>query len=403
MSNKSSLTKFDKKKILCYNIYRQMKKYIIQFFKQQEDKALDNLQENKAEDGYIKMDQSLEDPADRVKKVEEIIANTPSERLTPVYLDKLSDYIIYAMDKEERKKKKILTDNHMVTVNKREMSYEGLVGKLENGEDGIYNIMTNDKNIIFAPKVKITEEDIETIPGLKELREGIERVEEECKSARGARAFRLKKQLIEMRQDQYVLKNAYKKPTYVMNITKSLFKLDLPDENYVDDDGNPQSGTLINLFNPKHISALLCNYSQIKEDCQDKFNSDIKQLMEDLDALVDATLKDEYPLYYDLVIYKIDGMQNIDIQQKLFEDYGIKHSVEYISSLQRNKIPKMIADKAGDDWLIWHYTNEEYGKWKKCSRCGQTKLANNRFFSKNSTSKDHFYSICKCCRNKKKG
>ena len=55
--------------------------------------------------------------------------------------------------------------------------------------------------------------------------------------------------------------------------------------------------------------------------------------MEDLDALVDATLKDEYPLYYDLVIYKIDGMQNIDIQQKLFEDYGIKHSVEYISSL----------------------------------------------------------------------
>lgn len=349
------------------------------------------------------MDQSLESPADRVKKVEEIIANTPSERLTPVYLDKLSDYIIYAMDKEERKKKKILTDNHMVTVNKREMSYEGLVGKLENGEDGIYNIMTNDKNIIFAPKVRITEEDVETIPGLKELREGIERIEEECKSARGARAFRLKKQLIEMRQDQYVLKNAYKKPTYVMNITKSLFKLDLPDENYVDDEGNPQSMTLINLFNPKHVSALLCNYSQIKEDCQDKFNSDIKQLMEDLDALVDATLKDEYPLYYDLVIYKIDGMQNIDIQQKLYEDYGIKHSVEYISSLQRNKIPKMIADKAGDDQLIWHYTNEEYGKWKKCSRCGQVKLANNRFFSKNSTSKDGFYSICKCCRNKKKG
>ena len=47
------------------------------------------------------------------------------------------------------------------------------------------------------------------------------------------------------------------------------------------------------------------------------------------------------------------------------------------------------------------YTFEEKGNWKKCSRCGQVKLAHNHFFSKNSTSKDHFYSICKECRNKK--
>ena len=367
---------------------------------------MDNLQEKeelKAEDGYIKMDYSLTSPADRVKKVEEIIANTPSERLTPFYLDKLSNYIIFAMDKEEKKQKKILTDNHMVTVNRRETSYEGLAGKLENGEDGIYNIMVNDKNIIFAPKVSITERDVETIPGLKELQEEIAKIEAQSKTARGKRAYLLKRQLIEMRQDQYVLKNTNRKPTYVMNVTKSLSKLDLPDENYIDDEGNVKSATLINLFEPKHISALLCNYSQIKEECQDKFNSDIKQLMEDLDTLVDATLKEKYPMYQDLVVYKIDGMSNLEIQEKLKDDYGIKHSVEYISSLQRNKIPKMIADKAADDYLIWHYTNVEYGHWKKCSRCGQVKLAHNRFFSKNSTSKDGFYSICKECRNKKKG
>lgn len=220
-----------------------------------------------AEDGYIKMDYNLVTPEERVEKVKEIIANTPSNKLTPLYLEKLSNYIIFAMDKEERKQKKILTDNHMVTVNRRETSYEGLVGKLENGEDGIYNIMTNDKNIIFAPKVNITADDIENIPGLKELREEIEKVEQQCKTARGKRAYLLKKQLIEMRQDQYVLKNVYKKPTYIMNITKSLSKLDLPDEIYMDDEGNVKSATLINLFNPKHVSALLCNYSQIKEDC----------------------------------------------------------------------------------------------------------------------------------------
>ena len=61
----------------------------------------------------------------------------------------------------------------------------------------------------------------------------------------------------------------------------------------------------------------------------------------------------------------------------------------------------MLADAAAEDYLIWHFTVEEKGTWKKCSKCGQIKLAHNRFFSKNSASKDNFYSICKECRNKK--
>ena len=135
---------------------------------------------------------------------------------------------------------------------------------------------------------------------------------------------------------------------------------------------------------------------------QNYFNNDLKWLMFDLDTAVDKALQEKYPLYYDLVIYKIDGKQNQEIQDLLFQKHGIKHSVEYISSLWRNKIPKLIAEQAQTDWLVWHYTQEEKGKWKRCSRCGQIKLAHNRFFSKNKTSKDGFYSICKECRNKKK-
>ena len=116
-----------------------------------EEATIENNQLNeemKAEDdpGYIKMDWTLETPEKRVAKVNEIIAKTPSERLTPNYLEKLADYVIYAADKEERKKKKILTENRLVTVNKRETSYEGLIGKLENGEDGIYNMIINKNN-----------------------------------------------------------------------------------------------------------------------------------------------------------------------------------------------------------------------------------------------------------------
>ena len=349
-----------------------------------------------------KLDYSLQTPQERNELVKKIIDETPPEQLTNKYLTILSDYIIFAMDKEERKKKKILTDNRMVTVNRRETSFQGLAGQLENGEDGIYNMIANDKNIIFMPKVTITEEDIKEIPGLKDLRDAIDNVEKQFKAATGKRKFLLKKQLIEMRQDQYVLKSAYRQPMYMMNVTKSFSKLQLDGKITITEDGQVKSTELVSLFDQKHVSALLCNYSKLKEDAWSKFSSDSYYLMEDLDNLIERTLKDKYPLYYDLLIYKIDGKQNIEIQELLNEKHGIKHSVEYISSLWRNKIPKLLAEQAQEDYLIWHYTMQERGKWKRCSRCGEVKLAHNRFFSKNKTSKDGFYSICKCCRNKKK-
>lgn len=350
----------------------------------------------------IKLDYSLETPQERNELVKKIIAQTPPEKLTNRYIEILTDYIIFAMDKEERKKKKILTDNRMVTVNKRETSFEGLIGKLENGEDGIYNMIANDKNIIFTPKVGITQKDIDEIPALKELRKEIEKVEKAEKAAKGKKKYLLKKQLIEMRQDQYVIKSFYHQPVYCINGVKSFSKIDFDEKITIDENSNVHSNGLISLFDPKHISALLCNYSRLKEDAWGKFYCDSYYLMEDLDNLIEKTLKEKYPFYYDLLIYKIDGKQNAEIQNLLYQDHGIKHSLEYISSLWRNKIPKLLAEKAQEDYLIWYYTTQEKGKWKKCSRCGQIKLAHNRFFSKNKTSKDGWYSICKECRNKKK-
>ena len=355
----------------------------------------------KEDSDYIKMDFSLETPEERNEKVKEIIANTPSERLTPKYLEKLADYIIFAMDKQERKQKKILTDNRMVTVNRRETSFEGLVGKLENGEDGIYNMIANDKNIIFQPKVSITEQDLKDIPELKALHDEILKIEEKCKNTRGKNAYSLKKMLIEMQQDQYIIKGAYKKAIYMMNVVKSISKINLDEYISIDEKGSVHSDGLINFYDEKSVSAILCNYSKLVEDGWDKLNDDLKWMMMDFDNLVDATLQEKYPLYYDLVIYKIDGRQNAEIQELLYQTYGVKHSIEYISSLWRNKIPKLIVEEAKNEWLIWHYTFEEKGQWKRCSRCGQIKLAHNNFFSKNKTSRDGYYSICKTCRNHK--
>jgi hypothetical protein len=89
------------------------------------------------------------------------------EEPSPRYLEILADYLILCMEKQERKEKKILTENRMTTVNKREISYQGLAAQLENGEDGIYNLVNENKNQIFQPKVSITKKDLEDIPALK--------------------------------------------------------------------------------------------------------------------------------------------------------------------------------------------------------------------------------------------
>ena len=355
------------------------------------------------ENRFKKLDYSLKTAEERKAHVEAMVAEMSKDQLkNKKYIEILSDYIVSAMTPEEKKSKMILTDNRMVTVNKRETSYQGLVSKFENGEDGLWNLIIDDKNVLLTHKVSITEKDVEEIKPLQDLKESIAAVEKMVQKATGKKKFLLKKQLIEMHQEQYTIKGMFKQQMITHNIIKSITKTDLSENITINEDGEPVSDGLITFFNHEHISALLCNYSALKEDAWGKFSSDSYYMMEDLDNLIEKTLRDNYPLYYKLLIYKIDGKQNAEIQQLLDDEFGIIYSVEYLSSLWRNKIPKLLAEQAKEDYLIWHFTYVEKGKWKKCSRCGEVKLANNKFFSKNNTSKDGFYSICKKCRNKKK-
>ena len=301
------------------------------------------------------------------------------------------------MEKQEKKERKILTDNRMTTVNRRETSFEGLVSQFENGEEGIYNLITNNKNIIFHPKITITKRDLEEIPLLRQLRDAIEIWEQKAKTASGREAYIIKRTLIDLRKDQYIIKNAYRKPIVPIKLIRSKRTVQLDGKMWLDkDDQINYSG--FTFLDPKVCEAVLCNYSKLKEDSYGNFEDDTWYMIYDFEKLCDKALA-KYPIYMRIVEYKIDKMPNLDIQEAIQVEFGIKHSIEYISSLWRNKIPKLIAETATDEWLEYHFTFEEKGKFKRCSRCGRIKIAHNRYFSKNKTSKDSFYSICKECRN----
>lgn len=303
------------------------------------------------------------------------------------------------MEKQERKNKKILTENRLVTVNRRECSFEGLAASLETGEDGVHNLINENKNQILQPKVSITKKDVAEITELAQLKQAIAALERRMPHLEGKAAYINKCNIIDLRKDQYLIKDQFYKPVVCKTLIHTKFPLTYEDTSSVNEEGRviPDGVTLTSAA---VCSFILCNYSKLKGDSEDRIHSDLWALMKDFDALCEKTLA-EHPVYERIVLYKIDGIKNVDIAEKIQLEFGIKHTPEYISCLWRNKIPKMIASVAEDEWLDWYFLNVEKGIYKKCGRCGQIKLANNKYFSKNKTSKDHWYSICKECRNKK--
>lgn len=158
----------------------------------------------------IKLDYTLESVEERIALVNKFLEENPNPG--EYYLEVLSDYVILQAAKQEKKEKKVITDNRMVTINKRETSLEGLISQFENGEDGVYNLITNDKNIIFKPKVAITKKDLEEIPELQSIKEAIEFWNNILKTSEGRNAYIAKSAIIDLRKDQYIIKDAFRKP-----------------------------------------------------------------------------------------------------------------------------------------------------------------------------------------------
>ena len=103
--------------------------------------------------------------------------------------------------------------------------------------------------------------------------------------------------------------------------------------------------------------------------------------------------------YKDIVLLKMKGLSNEEINEELILKYGKGFSINYMSSLLNKNIPKLLADKYKQYANEWYYTYKQYGKWKTCTKCGKVKLANTYNFAvRKSGGKYGLRAECKECR-----
>lgn len=360
------------------------------------------------EKGYYKLDPSLKSD-ERVILVDAILAHLPKAP-SQNYLSILADYIVNA-DKDYRKES--ITDNRLVTIRRREISMEGMIEAYQsdscNGEETIMAMLNRrqDKNIIFRPKVSITEDDIAEIPHLKQLRESIDALEEQFKKATdGKQKYSLKKNIIDLRKDQYVLKNSYcPKIWSSRNGGFSLneeFKFDEYEDIEVKADGQIIAKTPYNFFNINYTSAFCQNYDTIKSwvEGSNNIGTNLYYSFQEFQSLVDI-LQERNPLYHKVLLLKSQNYENVQIRDTIKAEFDTLYAAEYYSLIWRKKLPKLLCEYATEKFLMWYYTYKEKGNWKTCNKCGTPKLRMERFFSRNKSSKDGFYSICKECRHNK--
>ncbi len=252
-------------------------------------------------------------------------------------------------------------------------------------------------------KPQITEQDRKNIPPLQDMNKFISALALQMEQETNAKErFRLKRILIEARQDQYAIKECYLRPIkFSPNFTSTEYVFD-EDTGYFDEKGdyNEISINTIDFSNPKHIYQLLNHYSGLRQQHYDNPNSDMKYILDTLEDLIEITPFED--LFSRVLTRRIDGATYEVIAKEIKDDYGIDFSVSYFSSSFVNYIPKEIAKVYEQEYEDWYYTYAAKGDYKQCNgECKQNKLRSEKYFRKYSKSPDGLSTICKECRKRK--
>lgn len=375
------------------------------------------------------------------------LSNIDLSQLTPKDIELCTDYVLYGKDQDNLSpvdRGEIYIKTKYNSYSKSEpVSLEGLMEQ-PTFDEGVF---AEHKNIYKKVKPSIDKEKCKDIPGMKELWETIEMLDHKLKVYQGKEApkpgedippinskqlYHMNHQLIEMRKDQYLLKdtkfpemqvqhnfgNYFVSPSET-HLTYPVFPcgvvkeerdpaFTLPYHNgiefkSVDIEGevkklNELAHPYINFLDKEHIYQLITHYQEIKDYAALYPDSLLNNLIWTLDFYVEkANLS---PQQLIIVEGKKLHKLNKEICEDLMEELGIYHQENYISTIW-NKITGLIAAAADlnyDEWCCKDYDQA----WKRCVQCGRILLRDSRNFVRKTKASDGLANRCKVCDQEKR-
>ena len=396
----------------------------------------------------LDLDFTIESSKDRAN----FVSSLDLTQFTATQLETISNYILYGKDADGTS----VVDRHEVEIGTKYGSYKR---KRPESLDELIESPTFDETVLrevkpLYKKIKpsIDKEKDASIPGMGVLWSEIEKIDrivqvnegkeeplegEQIPKLTSLQLYKLKHHLIDIRRDQYLLKDAYR-PTICMyglnsrpGMNCDLVDLNIPwdveNSNYaiaplgvlIDNDlkfynpreykgidyhFNENAQYILDFRNPLHIYYLEEHYTDLKDAAERDPESTIHFLLKTLDFYTQLANLNETKTF----ILKLRQQQfsNEEIRIKLEKELGVTHRINYISTIWKQQICEDIAEAAALHYDMYLYRNDK-SKWKICNKCGEAKLRDNRNFMKRSRSSDGFSSHCKQCdkimREERKG
>ena len=412
---------------------------------------------------YVKKPYSLnydiQRDTDRVAAVTSILDKLEKDP-SPTELEQMGTYILCGKDEEGfnafQRGEITLGDRRYASYRKKDDKLVSLDNILENplaDQQSLKTLTTKDHAIKPKPSITRPRYDKKTgalidigdgdIPGMQELWDSIDRLEKWIAALKGEiapdenmemfdngyRLYQLKHNLIDMRRQQYYLRDAYKptlhfaqadKPrarfidwssdaTYWMPLDEWQRKVDnsllssvskkLSDYETRE---NPKTHKTevrwvvrrhtFNWEDPQHIAAFIANYDLLYDQLYDKLETYGNTLLFDFDFYHKQANLSEVREF--ILNKKLERAPYCEITHQLQLKFGLTYNENHISEIVAREIPEKIAF-AATKYRLTIETPQE--RMKKCFRCGKTFPRHALFFSRNRGRRDGYSSNCKDC------
>ena len=379
---------------------------------------------------------------DRLNSIKDIPLNT----LNKTELETISNYILYGKDNDGMS----CVDRKEVQIKTKFNSYnkDKTVSLDEMMENPAFDetIFQKNRTIYKKEKPSIDREKAKDIPGMKELWEEIDKLQDLLDQNKGRRPLQentpkltqkelyyLNHYLIQLRTQQYYL---WDSQYNTINVQKNKlqyydspvdFQMNYPiyprgvlkgekDEKFkwprldkmkhhsivteeerdrLKKEGKPY----FDFTDPQHLYQLIQYYEEIKEQVKNQPDSLLNNLLWTLDFYIEKANLSEQQLL--IINDKKKRIPNKEIADHLMSELGIYHQENYISTIW-NKSLKLIAEAV--ELNFDEYLCKDYDKaWKVCNRCGKELLRDPRNFVRKVKASDGLTSRCKCCDRELRG